>query len=136
MLPKLLESNNVLIPDMVLVPVAAIQEVGGFEPHLVCGEDGNLWRRIVEDGVQPISLQLPVAIYDYRLDSQSKLASTKPDVAEFNDKAFHLGPEIHGPMGQKLDDQAVARYVKFAEAATDAERIEALAPGTHLRSIR
>jgi len=126
---------NVLVPGMVCMPAGVIQEAGGFEPHLVCGEDGNLFRRVLELGVQPMSRDVPVFIYRYREDSQSKMATSNPKVAEFNEKAFHLqvDPLRHGPTGQGLDEEAANRADAFARAkkhGTWGDILDSLSPGT------
>jgi len=131
---QLQKHNNVLIPGMVSLPAGHILAAGGFEPHLICGEDGNLFRRVLEKGLKPMSRDVPVMIYRYRENSQSKMATSDPDVAAFNDKAFHLGTDWskHGPMGQNLDEAANLRADNFFSARVGqrwGDQLDAIAPG-------
>lgn len=147
-----MQSMNVLIPAMVCTRAGMIQRAGGFEPYLICGEDGNLFRRILNTHPALAYCDDPVAIYRNHDQGQSKLASSHPDtIAKFHPKAFHLDPEKHGPMGQALDEAARSRGALFKtlqehtpphcfdEFGTPSDwteqAIEVLAPGTELTRV-
>lgn len=121
-----LQTNNVMLTTGVCTTPRLLQEAGGFEPHLVCGEDGNLWRRVSELTLwDPVlatfyGVDLPVTFYKPRQEGQSR------GLHMFSDKAFHLDKALYGPMGQKLDDQAKARSLAFKKTEVPSERIAAL----------
>jgi len=131
-----LQVCNPLIPNMVGVRAGQIQEAGGFEPYLVCGEDGNLFRRMLDKDPPVVRVDKPVAVYRHRYRSQSRLASLDPHgAALFHPKAFHLDKAVYGPMGQELDPTAAVRAADFALAGGPMDKVAVLAPGAELLSV-
>jgi glycosyltransferase involved in cell wall biosynthesis len=57
----LLERNPIFVSS--LVPRAAIDEAGGFDPEIWGSEDFDLWLRIAERGYQIVVLQEALAVY-------------------------------------------------------------------------
>jgi hypothetical protein len=123
---RALEQDNVMLTTAVCTPPQVLQLAGGFEPHLICGEDGNLWRRAAflhldeTTVVKHYAVDLPVTFYKPRKDGQSRGLHT------FSSLAFHLDKNVYGPMGQKLDPAASERGSAFEKAQTPDERIVAL----------
>lgn len=129
-----LQACNPLIPDMVGTRAGLIQDVGGFEPYLVCGEDGNLFRRMLNRNPSIVRVDEAVAAYRHRYRSQSRLASLDPHgAALFHPKAFHLDKNKYGPMGQALDADAEIRGATFVAARRSGfDAFSVLAPGAEL----
>jgi hypothetical protein len=121
-----LERVNPFQGSGVATVTSVLQNAGGFEPHLICGEDGNLWRRAANMAVDDMpamtfyAIDAPVIIYRPRPQGQSR------GLHKFSEQAFHLDKNVYGPMGQNLDPQAIERGAKFSQADTVDARIQAL----------
>lgn len=114
--------QNVFLTTAIMTTAEALQRAGGFEPKMICGEDGCLWRRVLTQNpsILPVPVNLITQIYNIRKDSQCRTLQ-KP-----NEEAFHLDPGTHGNMGQSLDTQAVFRGMSLSDASTPAEKIAIL----------
>lgn len=117
--PKWIESQNIFLTTSILTQASLLQLAGGFEPNMICGEDGCLWRRASYKAVM-VPVFLPCQTYTVRPDSQCR------QLHKANSKAFHLDPSIHGPMGQGLDAEAALRGAACAKLATAKDRQDAL----------
>lgn len=114
--------QNVLLTTSIMTTAQVLQQAGGFEPKMICGEDGCLWRRVLTQNasILPVPVNLVTQIYNIRKDSQCRTLR-KP-----NDEAFHLDPTTHGNMGQALDTQAVFRGMGLSDINTTADRVALL----------
>lgn len=88
----LLQTCNITMPNTVLCRREAICQAGGFVRGIVCGEDGVLWRRIVERGWTmqhiPTSYQY-YCTYQVGDKNQSRQLHQAPGT-------FHLMPHTNG----------------------------------------
>lgn len=117
-----LEQQNVILTTSILTKAGTLQLAGGFEPLMICGEDGCLWRRVV--GLKGIAEPMPIPLvthsYTQRAESQCRrLHKAHQDM-------FHLEVPKHGPMGQALDEKAKARADAAVDAQTPLDRAKAL----------
>lgn len=121
MIDRVIEQRNCLIPIQVMVTAGLVKRAGGFEPDLICGEDGNLWRRILRLPELKVANTFwgVCGTYTFRRDSQSKA------LYAFNPNAWHLDPKRDGPTGQKLDRKAWARAASGVLADVELEIVAA-----------
>jgi glycosyltransferase involved in cell wall biosynthesis len=95
---KAMQKITVSVPLGVANSRELYEEVGGFQPGIVCGADGVLWRRMADRGARIGFCRVIAGRYNVRTDSQAR---TK--------KKFSTGGvEIQkdhpmGPNGQYLD---------------------------------
>lgn len=103
---RMLDKQNITIPMGVAHRRKPFVMAGGFQRGIVCGEDGILWRRMVEltaphkimfNGATDKGL---AGTYNINLDGQSR-TQRRFDMGGF---AFHAGDK-QGSHGQYLDEQ-------------------------------
>jgi len=118
-----LEQQNVILTTSILCRAGLLQEAGGFEPYMICGEDGCLWRRVVglRGPATPVPIPLVTHSYKQRPESQCRR------LYKAHQHMFHLEIPKHGPMGQALDETATLRGLAAKDAQDDISRVAALA---------
>ena len=99
----LLESTNFIAINSVMHSRKAFVLGGGFEPGVVCGEDGVLWRRMVQAGITIMHSGEPTSCYcKYNVPGvkmhQSSILKMPSDI-----EGKHLIGK--GTNGQELDNQ-------------------------------
>lgn len=117
-----LEQQNMLLTTSVLTQAKHLQAAGGFEPNMICGEDGCLWRRVVGLNGECTPVPIPLVTHSYTVRQESQCRR----LHKAHQDMYHLEPPKHGPMGQALDGAAKIRGLSAKDATSVENRIAAL----------